>query len=83
MSALGFTDFYVPDNALIFPECVTPPTKKAVETDIYLISLDYVLVFCFENVTEAIRKFIDNNKYGYVYCGRFMLLLYCISTKMI
>ena len=53
------------------------------DTIFYVNSLDYVLFFCIKNVTEAIPKFIATNKYGYVYCGRFMLLLYCISTKMI
>ena len=43
---------------------------------IFLCKLSILwIVFCIKNVTEAISKFIATNKYGYVYCGRFMLLL--------
>ena len=39
--ALGFTDFYGPDEALIFPEGVTPPTKEEVEKKLNQLRADF------------------------------------------
>ena len=41
VSALGFTDFYGPDDALIFPEGVTPPTENEAETKLNELRADF------------------------------------------
>ena len=41
VKALGFTDFYGPDDALIFPEGVTPPTKNKIDAKLKELRDDF------------------------------------------